>query len=509
MKQLIRWYGSFVFTISLSMVVWAQPRQPKLNHPLLQTLGGTVNTLQYSEFAPTISADGNTLIFESDRSGRWRLYSSQQLRPGVWSEPKDLEAINNKVEPGDFLGGPCLSYDGTKLYFTSNMKGSVGGVDIWVSEKIDEQWQSPKNLGRTINSSGYDGFPSLSPDGKKLYFMREGSKNSPTGQRCCVLMEAEKRGNFFINPKPLPAPVNTGCEGYPRIMADGKTLIFSSYRTGGKGGYDLYQSKFKGGKWETPVPMDFINSSMDDELISVPASGDVIYLSNTMSNGRDDIYRLPLPKEFQPDKVVMVEGVVQNEATGDPMAATIKVSNIKTKQKLYEVTNDSTTGKYALYLEKGKKYDVSVTSKGYSFQSEVYDLEKDLPEKQPLVKDIVLEPLKLNASFRLNNIFFEFDSASLNKESELELYRVVELMNSNPGMVVEISAHTDDVGSDAYNLKLSQLRAESVVKFLSTHGINYARLVPKGYGETTPAVPNDSDANRQLNRRVEFKIIRL
>lgn len=505
------WVLRYVFLLLLIPAMGQSPtaRQPKLVNPSLQSLGTPINTLAYSEFAPTISADGTTLIFESDRSGRWRLYSSYLIRPGVWSDPKDLEAINNKVEPGDFLGGPCLSYDGTKLYFTSNMKGSVGGVDIWVSEKINDQWQAPKNLGRTINSGGYDGFPSLSPDGKKIYFMREGVKNSPTGQRCCVLMVAEKRGAFFINPKPLPAPINTGCEGYPRIMADGKTLIFSSWRTGGKGGYDLYQSKLKGQIWETPVPMDFINSPMDDELISVPASGDVIYLSNTMSNNKDDIYRLPLPKEFQPEKVVMVEGVVQNEATGAPMPATIKVSNIKTKEKLYEVTNDSLSGRYALYLEKGKKYDVSVTSKGYSFQSEVYDLQTQIPDKQPVIKDIVLEPLKLNATFRLNNIFFEFDSASLNKESELELYRVVELMNSNPTMVVEISAHTDDMGSDAYNLKLSQMRAESVVRFLSTHGISYARLVPKGYGETTPAVPNDSDTNRALNRRVEFKIIRL
>jgi len=477
-------------------------------NPALQSVGKPINTLEYSEFAPTVSADGNTMIFESDRSGRWRLYISTQVKPGVWSEPKDMDVINNRVSAGDFLGGPCLSYDGTKLFFTSNMKGTVGGMDMWYSEKKGDKWQSPKNLGRTINSAGYDGFPSLSPDGKILYFMREGTKDSPTGQRCCVLMMAEKRGNFFINPRPLPAPVNSGCEGYPRIMVDGKTLIFSSYRDGGKGGYDLYQSKFNNGKWGTPVAMEFINTPKDDELISVPGTGDMIYLSNTMSNNKDDIYRLPLPKEFQPDQVVNVQGIVKNEETNKPMLAIIRVSNIKTKEQVIETENDSITGKYNLILQKGRKYDVSVTTKGYSFQSEVYDLEKTV-SYETVKKDIVLEPLKLNASFRLNNLFFDFDSSSLTKESELELNRVVELMNTNPTMKVEISAHTDDMGSDAYNLKLSQLRAESVVQYLTQHGISDSRLVAKGYGETTPSVLNDTDENRAKNRRVEFKIVKL
>ena len=500
-------YCSTLFFLVFCAVAFAQDDTPTLINPGLRTLGKPINTVEFSEFAPTISADGNTLIYESDKSGRWRLYISTQFN-GVWSTPKDMDIINNRLQSGDFIGGPCFSYDGNRLYFTSNMKGTVGGMDLWYSEKINDLWQAPKNMGRTVNTAGYDGFPSVSPDNKTLYFMRAGNATSPTGQRCCILMIAEKRGNYFINPKPLPAPVNSGCEGYPRIMADGKTLIFSSFRTGGKGGYDLYQSKKSGVKWGTPVAMEFINSPKDDELISVPASGDLIYLSNTNKNNKDDIYKLPLPKEFQPEEVVLVEGTVKNETTNKPMPATIRVSNIKTKEQIFESENDSTTGKYNLYLQKGKKYDVSVTSKGYSFQSEVYDLEK-AGSYQTVKKDMVLEPLKLNASFRLNNLFFDFDSASLTKESELELDRVIDMMKTNSTMQVEISAHTDDMGSDAYNVKLSQLRAESVVRYLTAHGIAASRLVPKGYGESAPSVANDTDDNRAKNRRVEFKIIKL
>jgi OOP family OmpA-OmpF porin len=500
-------YCSTIFFLLFCATAFAQDDTPTLINPGLRTLGKPINTADFSEFAPTISADGNTLIYESDKSGRWRLYISTQVN-GVWSTPKDMDVINNRLQSEDFIGGPCFSYDGNRLYFTSNMKGTVGGMDLWYSEKINDVWQAPKNMGRTVNTAAYDGFPSVSPDNKTLYFMRAGNATSPTGQRCCVLMSADRRGNYFINPKQLPAPVNSGCEGYPRIMADGKTLIFSSFRTGGKGGYDLYQSKRSGSRWSTPVAMEFINTPKDDELISVPASGDVIYLSNTNKNNKDDIYKLPLPKEFQPEEVVLVEGTVKNEATNKPMPATIRVSNIKTKEQIFESENDSITGKYNLYLQKGKKYDVSVTSKGYSFQSEVYDLDKTVAY-QTVKKDMVLEPLKLNASFRLNNLFFDFDSASLTKESELELDRVIEMMKTNPTMQVEISAHTDDMGSDAYNLKLSQQRAESVVRYLTLHGIAADRLVAKGYGESVPSVANDTDESRAKNRRVEFKIIKL
>src|SRR6478736_3482507 len=149
-------------------------------NPNLQTLGSPINTLDNSEFAPTISADGNTMIFESDRDNRWRLYICTKTSTGVWSTPKELTAINNAVKPGDFLGGPCLSYDAKTLFFTSNRDGGVGGMDIWSSTRTGEVWSTPKNLGRTINSAGYDGFASLSPDGKWLYFMRESDRAGTT-----------------------------------------------------------------------------------------------------------------------------------------------------------------------------------------------------------------------------------------------------------------------------------------------------------------------------------------
>jgi outer membrane protein OmpA-like peptidoglycan-associated protein len=503
-KYFLVYKTAFIFSLFLSSVnSFAQTAQ---------TLGAPVNTLDYAEFAPTISADGKTMIFESDRGGKdahWRLYISYQTKPGVWSDPKDMEIINNFVERENFLGGPCLSYDGTTLYFTSNRNGTVGGIDIWFSKRVGDNWSQPKNLGRTLNTAAYDGFPSISSDGKYLYFMRVAAReqSTSTGQRCCQIYVAERRGAFFINAKPLPYPVNTGCEGYPRIMADGRTLIFSSQRPGGKGGYDLYESKFRNGKWTLPEPLEFMNTDKDDQLIAVPASGDVLYFASTKSNSKDDIYKVELPKKFRPEEVIALQGTIKNDETNKIIPATITVSDIRTKEKVMTVNNDSLTGKYSVYLKEGQKYDFNISAKGYTFYSEVVDADSVKAFKE-FKNDVKLKQLKPNISFTLNNVFFEFDSSSLNKNSELELERVLVLMNKNPKMVVEISAHTDDKGSDEYNNKLSQSRAESVVKFLTDKGVVKERLVAKGYGKTMPFVPNTSDENRAKNRRVEFKVIK-
>jgi OmpA-OmpF porin, OOP family len=473
----------------------------------MASLGFPINTLDHFEFAPTISSDGKTMIFESDKTGRWRLYITTQTKSG-WSEPKDLEAINNTIGPDDFLGGTCLSYDGNTLFFTSNRKGTVGGIDMWYSKKTGDTWGAPKNLGKAINSRDYDGFASPSPDGKWLYFMRSLNKNIPGGQRCCEIYIAKKQGNFYINAQPLPSPINLGCEGYPRIMADGRTLIFSSYRKDGKGGYDLYESKYKNKKWSQPEPLTFLNTDKDDQLIAIPASGDVVYFSSTKNNSRDDIYKVELPKQFRPDEVVALEGTIKSADNNKPIPATIKVTNQKTKEQLAEINNDSISGKYKIFLKEGEKYDISIAAKGYSFQSQMVNTDS-LRAYKEVKNDVQLKMLKPNASFTLNNLFFDFDSSSLNKSSELELERVMELLKANPGMKVEISAHTDDKGSDEYNNKLSQARAESVVRYLTENGIMKERLVAKGYGKTFPCVPNDSEENRAKNRRVEFKILKL
>jgi outer membrane protein OmpA-like peptidoglycan-associated protein len=289
-------------------------------------------------------------------------------------------------------------------------------------------------------------------------------------------------------------------------MGDGTTLIFSSYKESGKGGYDLFQSRLKYGRWTKPVPLDFINTPKDDELVSAPNSGDILYFSG-QSNGKEDIYKIEIPKNLRPEQVISFQGIVKNEKN-EAVSAKIQINSLKTGQKVAETENDPETGEFKVLLQKHEKYDIAVTAKGHTFQSEVINTAQ-LTSDKAITQTISLKPLKKETSFTLNNIFFEFDSDSLNKDSYFELSRVVELLKVNPTLKVEISAHTDDKGSDEYNDGLSQRRAESVVRFLTEKGITTTRTVAKGYGKRSPAFPNDSEENRAKNRRVEFKILEI
>src|SRR6185437_7815032 len=232
-----------------------------------------------SEYSPSITANGRVMLLEATtgEDDQPEIVISNQ-KGGTWTMPQAVSGVNTPANKLNYTGAAFLSYDGNSIYFASNRYGGVGVTDIWYMERAGSGWTAPKNLAKPVNTPGIDGDPCISADGKYLYFVRCTSK-APTGQNCCKIMVAEKVGkDGWKEPKELPAPVNMGCEAAPRIMPDGKTLIFSSIRAKGKGGYDLYESKLKDdGTWTTPVALDFINTAKDDIYITVPASGDLIY----------------------------------------------------------------------------------------------------------------------------------------------------------------------------------------------------------------------------------------
>jgi len=469
-----------------------------------------INTENYSEYAPVISPDNRLLVYESRRGKTWKLYQTERpSKDSTWSKPRYLTEINDGYGKDKFIGGPFITYDNNYLYFTSNRHGSRGGIDIWYCERLsDNKWGSPKNLGAPVNTSAYEGFPSLTPDGKTLYFMRYIHGKVYRGSDCFKIMvsKKDKNGRWGI-PKELPYPINYGCDMEPRIMADGRTLIFSSNRDGSKGRMDLFQSFLQDdGSWSEPVNMSFLNSKADDQAISVPASGDQLYFTIGFNDRHYDIYRMEMPAKFRPKKTIVVRGKITDKKTGKPLSAELVVTDLQTNTEFANIKSNRQDGTYTVILREGTKYDFACVRKGYSFHSEFFQLDS-LEESEEFEKNIELQPLEKGVSFDLTNIEFDFNSSDLKLDTRPELKRVLQVMELNQMLRVEIGAHTDNLGTNEYNLKLSQERAEAVVDYLNEKGIERSRMEAVGYGKTRPKVQNNSKENRAQNRRVEFTVI--
>lgn len=651
-----------------SMQYYNNTKKPAISEPVV------------TEYAPTIQADGKTIIFQRGKAGgKYGLYESK-MENGAWSKPVYMDKITPIADSLDLFGGPSLSFDGNTLFFFRTV-GKEGNHEIFTSQRQKTGWSDPVPIGPPINTSAYEAFPSVSADGTTLYFVRQNltgpaDKNLRKEASFCLSIYKsvkDKDGNWG-KPEKLPWPINQECEKAPRIMADGKTLIFSSNRVGGKGGFDMYQAKLNAlGEWSMPVPLTYVNTEKDDQLPCISAEGDLMYY--TYNN--EDIYSVVIPPNLRQFRNNIVQGFVTDSDTRVGVAADIMVTDALTSQIVMRVENNPVDGRFTIVLPVGRSFNIEFKKEDYSSYTHAFDLravkkyqEIQLPVQlfksvkltlnisdkeifEPIhasvqikekgqssfIKDVKnnkkdgqahvdlpvgkeyeiiisadhfksvildfnvaglviyrdfekfveLEPEKVDvelnvadlmnntkvkskvvlknknrdevievsgnqtvslragdryemevtsdqgyafnssvidltsgvaapvivkllklekdAKLTLRDINFESNNDKLSEDSFRELERVVQLMNENPTLKVEVAAHTDNVGSENYNLTLSQKRAKSVVDFLLQKKISPDRYEAKGYGESQVKVPNDTDANRAVNRRVELKIL--
>ncbi len=502
-------------------------------------LRGSVNTPKYNEYAPSISSDGETLVFQSDRiDGRdtgWQLYESNLQPNGLWGEPRSINAINNYGIPSDLIGGPSISYDGNTLYFFAYYNESFSDhEDIYFSARDDDGWSEPLNLGKPINTSDYEGFPSVSADGKTLYFIRGNYENSDTNVACYKIMVSKRgRDGRWQEPQALPEPVNVSCEKAPRIMADSKTLIFSSNREGGKGGFDLYKSVLEDdGSWSEPVNLSFANTKKDDQFVSIPPCGDIMYFVNNA-----DIYTTPVPDNLRPNQMVTIQGFITDSISRKPVKSIVKAIQ-KQSQYNAEVGNNRTDGRYSLLVHFNKSYTIEVSQAGYKPQKItvlanklnncatlnlniklVSDKYEPKPtsiiagQAKPIVETKVADigtnfgNLKKGQVIQLDKIYFDQGSYVLRPISYEQLDYLVLKLKQKLRLVIEVGGHTDDVGDLRLNLALSENRAKIVANYLINNGIDEDRISYKGYGHTRPVAPNFTEPNRKKNRRVEFIVL--
>lgn len=422
-----------------------------------QILPPPINNEQHN-FAFAVSSDGSSILLGNvyRRDGTMEKGISISRFNGLeWEFPnrleiEDLENLNEKT-------AIFLAANGKILILSIECFDSFGGLDLYVSFlKNDGKWSKPKNLGPMINTADDDTSPFLAYDNVTLYF---------------------------------------SSSGYP-----------------GYGSLDIFVTKRLDStweKWSEPINIgSILNTSSWDAYFTIPASGDYGYfVSTNNSYGKEDIFKIYLPKALQPEPVVLISGRVLNKKTNQPLEATIQYETLPDGKVVGIARSNPLTGKYKIVLPGGARYGYLATADSFLSINENIDIRYEL-RYQEITKDLFLVPIEIGESIRLNNIFFEYNDYKLLPDSYSELNRLVKLLEENHELVVEISGHTDNIGSPSYNLNLSLKRAEEVTNYLFENGIKRARIVVRGYGEKLPIASNDTEEGRQMNRRVEFKIIK-
>lgn len=484
-----------------------------------RNLGPAINS-PGDEYMPSVTADEGMLFYTARREGNmggWNrflngygedFFVSRRGKDGNWAPAEPLGPPVNTVENE---GAASFSQDGQWVYFTGcNRPDGVGSCDIYVAKVLGNRWSEPLNMSEVVNSPHWDSHPCISPNGRELFFC----SMRPGGEGGHDLWVAEQAADgAWLPPRNLGATINTnGNEYYPFLAADGKTLYFSSDFHPGMGGIDLFMSKRQpDGSWGVPVNLGFpLNTSADEHAVAVAANGARGYIGTTRTDGlgKSDIYVFDMDPRIRPEIATFVRGKVEDSLTRKPVGALVQFVNLATGDTVRQVESNAATGRFLLSLPLEQDYAAYVDAKGYLFYSQHFSL-KGLSGQQYFDILIRLQPIQQGATVRLDNIFFDFDQATLLPQSRIELEKLLRFLEANPTVRVELRGHTDAEGTDSYNLKLSDQRAKAVMAWLLDRGIAPTRLQAKGYGETEPVAPNDTPAGRARNRRTEFRVMGL
>nr|ARK13789.1 flagellar motor protein MotB [Fibrella sp. ES10-3-2-2] len=474
-----------------------------------------------SQYFPVLTADEQTLVFTMLKpEGDEDLMTASWSPEGGWQTPVTLSA---RINTADNEGTASLSADGRLLVFTacqSGVRQGFGSCDLYSSQKTGDAWSTPQNLGPTINTRDYESQPSLSADGRQLYFVS--NRPGGLGQRDIWRSTRDASGNW-TEPVNLGKPVNTTLnEASPFLHANGQALFFASEGHIGLGGYDLFLSRFRPDSvktgWTTPMNLGYpINTSEDQASLFVSASGAKAYYSfeeqkeGVSQKSRIYTFDLPATLREQVRPVNYLKGLVTDARTSKPISATLDLIDVRTNQSISRISSDAQTGQYIAVLPAGGEYALYVSAPGYLFKSLSFNYTDKTSTETGMglgvSLDAGLEPISLTSKEVLNNLFFEYAQYELSGKSQTELERLAEFMKVNPSVRIEIAGHTDDRGDPAANLDLSRKRAQTVVDYLVRMGVAPTRLKAIGYGKTRPAVKGTTDEARQRNRRIEWRIL--
>lgn len=496
---------------------------------IVTNIGHPVNTVS-NEYGPVLTACETRLYFTAyDRDGGFGgedvFYTD--IANGTWGKVYNIGRAINTRRKNEALD--CVSSDGNMLVLMGNYGNSLGSGDIYYVERTTEGWGEIQQFPRPINTEFFEGHAFLTADGNAMLF---------TSDRPCVFGSYQPKGSLFngayigntdiyvtlktddgwSDPINLGPTINTPYGEYsPFLHPDGKTLYFSSDGHPGLGRLDVFKSTRLDDKswtsWSKPENLGKeINTSGHDWGYIVATSGNLAYFSarnKPSGKGGDDIYTIALPEKARPQPVATIRGIVTDESF-TPLIADIVWEDLSSGEQVGKLQSSPSDGAYFIVLPLNKNYGYFASKSGYypnASNINLIGVEEALTIEENIILTSIQQMIEQEVSIRLNNIFFAFDSYELLPESYPELNRLSRILKENTESRIEISGHTDNIGSETYNLNLSEKRAQSVVTYLISLGHDPAKITAKGYGFSKPVDTNETEEGRAINRRVEFRFL--
>jgi outer membrane protein OmpA-like peptidoglycan-associated protein/Tfp pilus assembly protein PilF len=494
-------------------------------------LGPTVNT-KFHEYYPTLTVDGKTLLFTrrlpapGTEHGEQEDFFITNLVDGKWSEaqpmPSNVNTANNE-------GAPTFAPDGRTLVFVACVdaygsygagRNGKGSCDLFITKKVGSQWKTPVNLPGAVNTPNWETQPSLSSDGKTMYFIR-GFQSRDGKREQDIYRSFLLEDGSWSKAERLPDIINTPFrEESVFIHPDGKTLYFSSDGHPGFGGLDIFMSTLDdSGNWSRPINLGYpINTEYDENSLLVAANGELAFFASDRAGGYGglDLYYFKMPERIRPTKTLYMEGLVFDARTNRPIGGRFELIDLSTGKTVITADADKLSGEFLVSLPTKRDYAIFVSYPNYNNYSLNFSL-KNHDDNQPFKLNIPLEPIIEEAIVRLENVFFDLGKSTLRPESQIELNKLVAQLKENPTIKIEIGGHTDSRGNPKDNLILSENRAKAVMEYLVANGISSNRLTYKGYASSKPlftdeqimAMPSNDEKERahQFNRRTEYRII--
>jgi outer membrane protein OmpA-like peptidoglycan-associated protein len=504
-------------------------KHPKPFNPV--NAGPGVNT-QFAEYYPTLTVNGKELMFTRALpfgSSIQEDFFTSLNRENKWSTATPMpEHVNTEHNEG----APTISADGRSLIFVAcidetgtygEQRKGKGSCDLFFTQKIGPRWSNPVNLPGDVNSYHWETQPSLSADGKTLYFVR-GLRGKGADQRNSdiYVSKLSEQGKWGAAER-LSDVINTPfAEESVCIHPDGKTLYFASRGHAGMGGSDIFMSQMDNqGNWSRPKNLGYpINTRFDENSLIVSAEGNLAFFASDRAGGYGDldIYYFELPKEFQPTTTYYFDGRVFDAQSNDPIPGHFTLKDIASGEVIIVSNADAINGTFTVPLPSNRQYVIEVTYDGYAMTSLGFDLTYNANQTSYHL-DIPMNPLNSGTENILKNIYFDLNSATLRKESNIELNNLANFLRTNPNIHIELGGHTDTRGNAEENLKLSTERAKAVYTYLiQVERIDVKRLTFIGFGEREPIIidseiaalssETEREKAHQTNRRTVYKIIK-